>query len=115
MVDHMERIETLQKSWSDESLTPPPVDFELQVFRIGQLAWACVPCELFNEIGAMIKQTSPFKHTFFVAYANGYLDYVPTVGAYEEGGYEVDYSCRVGPETTEILVRNFREMFGELV
>jgi len=29
----------------------------------------------------------PVRYTFFLGYANGYFDYLPTIGAASEGGY----------------------------
>lgn len=111
---HLKKVEILAASWTDSSLIPPPVVFELKAFRIGEFAWACAPCELFNQTGLAIKNNSPYKYTFFAGYTNGANHYVPTPDAYEEGGYEVDYACFVGPEATEILIDNFKEMFDKL-
>ena len=60
----------------------------IQAFRIGDLAVAQLPCEVFTEIGLDIKQRSPFKPTFTVELANGYSGYLPTPAQHEMGGYE---------------------------
>ncbi len=46
------------------------------------------PNELFCGIGMSIKRQSPFKHTMVVEQTNGAHGYVPTVKAFEGGGYE---------------------------
>jgi neutral ceramidase len=46
------------------------------------------PVELFCEISICIRDRSPFPHTFYFGYANGWLGYLPTRQAYHEGGYE---------------------------
>ena len=46
------------------------------------------PVELFCEISMGIRDRSPFPHTFYFGYANGWLGYLPTRQAYHEGGYE---------------------------
>ena len=35
-----------------------------------------------------VRNESPFRHTFFFGYTNGWLGYLPTAQAFEEGGYE---------------------------
>ena len=66
----------------------PTVPVKLQVVRIGELALAAVPCEVFAETGLAIKQASPFKPTFVVELANGYNGYLPTPAQHQLGGYE---------------------------
>ncbi len=39
--------------------------------------WAA-PLELFCEIAINVRQQSPFRHTFFFGYTNGWLGYLPT-------------------------------------
>ena len=51
------------------------------------LIWAA-PVELFCEMSMQIRSGSPFRHTFYFGYANGWLGYLPTKQAYAEGGYE---------------------------
>jgi hypothetical protein len=46
------------------------------------------PVELFCEISMGIRDRSPYPHTFYFGYANGWLGYLPTRQAYHEGGYE---------------------------
>lgn len=60
----------------------------IQAFRIGDLAIAQIPCEVFVEIGLDIKKNSPFKPTFSISLANGYNGYLPTPEQHELGGYE---------------------------
>jgi hypothetical protein len=64
-------------------------DVEIQVFRIGDVAFAAMPAEYFMEFGLRIKQNSPFKRTFVVSLANGWVGYVPTQTAFSrKGGHE---------------------------
>ena len=55
------------------------------------LFWAA-PLELFSEIALNIRQQSPFRHTFFCGFTNGWLGYLPTAKGFEEGGYEPNTS-----------------------
>ena len=43
------------------------------------------------------------RHTFFVSNTNGTIGYVPTLAAYEQGGYEVNSASQVDPEAAQIL------------
>ncbi len=67
---------------------PDTVKIELQVLRVGDLAVAAIPCEVFTEIGLSIKKASPFKPTCVVSLANGYFGYLPTPAQHALGGYE---------------------------
>jgi len=35
-----------------------------------------------------VRDRSPFAHTFYFGYTNGWLGYLPTAQAFAEGGYE---------------------------
>ena len=83
-----------------------PVEAELQAWRIGGLAFVTAPAEIFNENGTLVKNQSPFDHTFFVGYTNGSIGYVPTVEAYLEGGYEVTHACQVDLEAGGLVNEN---------
>ena len=49
--------------------------------------WAA-PVEMFCEISGRVRNESPFQYTFYFGYTNGWLGYLPTAKAFEEGGYE---------------------------
>ena len=83
-----------------------PVEAELQAWRIGDLAFVTAPAEIFTENGTLVKNQSPFDHTFFLGYTNGSIGYVPTVDAYPEGGYEVTHACQVNPEAGGMINEN---------
>ena len=67
---------------------PPTLDVLLQAFRIGDLAVATFPFEVFAEIGLEIKEKSPFPQTFTISLANGSEGYLPTARQHALGGYE---------------------------
>lgn len=52
------------------------------------LALWSAPVELFCEISMNIRNRSPFAHTFYFGYANGWFGYLATTKAFAEGGYE---------------------------
>jgi hypothetical protein len=67
---------------------PDTVPVTLQALRIGDLAIAAIPCEVFVEIGLELKERSPFPTTFTIELANGYNGYLPTERHHALGGYE---------------------------
>ncbi len=90
------------ESWaSDAALEPVPA--EMQALRLGDLALASAPAEVFTENGTLVKRESPADDTFFLGYTNGSIGYVPTRQAYPEGGYEVTHACRVDPDAGDII------------
>jgi hypothetical protein len=72
-----------------------PVPAEVQVLRIGDLALASTPGEMFVQLGLEIKRRSTAPYTFVVELANGWVGYLLDSGGFEAGGYEAS----VGPWT----------------
>jgi len=89
----------------EEKAKKTKVPLEVQVFRIGDIALVAVPGEMFVEIGLEIKAQSGLKNTFVIGYANGYVGYIPTLKAFEEGGYEPTRTWwnRATPEAGRII------------
>jgi neutral ceramidase len=67
---------------------PASVKTVVQAMRIGPLGVATFPGEAFVEMGMEVKSRSPFKPTMMIELANDYRGYIPTVEAYDMGGYE---------------------------
>lgn len=65
-----------------------PQEAEVHVFRIGDLAIAALPAEVFTEWGLEIKRESPAPFTFVSELTNGWVGYLLNRGGFEEGGYE---------------------------
>jgi hypothetical protein len=82
---------------------PPPAETEVQVIRVGDLAIAGFPGEMFVEFGLDLKDRSPAPFTAAVGMANDCHYYLPTRRAYAEGGYET-WGCRTVPGTGEAMV-----------
>ena len=66
-----------------------PVRF---LFINDDLALWAAPVELFCEISMGIRSRSPYAHTFYFGYANGWFGYLATRKAFAEGGYETKTS-----------------------
>lgn len=61
---------------------------EVQVLRLGGLAFVSAPGELFAEIGVSIENLSPFPNPIIVSNADDALGYLVTEAAWREGAYE---------------------------
>lgn len=66
------------------------------------LIWSA-PVELFCEISMAVRNQSPFTHTFYFGYANGWFGYLPTKAGFEEGGYEPKTSPFTGKAEQDVL------------
>jgi len=63
-------------------------DMTVSVALLGELALAAVPGELYNRLGAAIKQANE-RFVVLLGYTNGYVGYLPSREAYKELDYEV--------------------------
>lgn len=62
-------------------------ELKLQALRLGDLAIAALPNEVFAITGLKIKGQSPFAHTFTIELANGAEGYIPPPEQHALGGY----------------------------
>ena len=69
-----------------------PIEAEVQVFGIGDIAVVSLPGEIFVELGMAIKEKSPFQHTFIITQSQDGIGYVPNKIAFDQGAYEVEVS-----------------------
>ena len=67
---------------------PAEVSMPLQVFRIGDLAVAGWPGEIFAASGLNLKQQTPLKPLFNIGLANGWYGYIPPPEQFPWGAYE---------------------------
>jgi neutral ceramidase len=71
---------------SAQPLAEVPV--EIAAVVLNNALFLTDPAELFVEYGLAMRQASPFAYTFPLSLTNGYVGYVCTPQAFEEGGYE---------------------------
>jgi hypothetical protein len=90
-------------------------EVEIQVVTIGDVAFAAYPIELFTAFGRRLKASSPFSDTFVATLANGWHGYVPTLEAFEHGGYEprFAYSSRLVAEAGDLMTDAAIELLGQ--
>ena len=72
------------------SRMPETLDMELNALCAGDIAFATAPFEMFNSNGRFVKENSPFKMTFMLAYCNGFNSYLPDEKAFNYDCYEVN-------------------------
>lgn len=83
----------------------PPYPVELHVLRIGDIAIATNPFELFLDYGLQMKARSPAVQTFLIQLSCGSGGYLPTPKAIEGGSYSaLPHTNKVGPEGGQVLV-----------
>lgn len=108
--DDYAREQILLSDW------PAEVSMPLQVLRIGDLAIAGWPGEIFAASGLDLKQRSPVKALFNVSLANGWYGYIPPPEQFKLGAYET-WRMRTSPlETNAIpkMASTFMEMLRSL-
>lgn len=71
----------------------PIVNMPVRFMKInGDTAIWSAPLELFCEISNEIRDRSPFAHTLYFGYTNGWFGYMLTESEYKQGGYEAGVS-----------------------
>jgi hypothetical protein len=94
---------------------PPTIDVIVQTHRIGDLAIAAMPFEVFAEIGLELKQRSPIQPLMNISIANGSHGYLPTPEQHRLGGYETWIGVnKVQLNASVKMVDALEEMLGEL-
>ena len=71
----------------------PEFPYEIQAFRIGDVAFVGLPGEPFVEGQLELKVRSPAPYTFVAHCTSHYVGYVPTAEAYLRGGHEANADC----------------------
>jgi hypothetical protein len=78
------------------------VRLPVRFLQINDTAIWSAPVELFCEIAIHVRNASPFAHTFYFGYTNGWFGYLPTSQAVAEGGYEPNTSPFTGDAESDI-------------
>jgi len=84
-------------------LTDSPRPAELHILRLGDVAMATSPFELFLDYGVRIKARTSATLTFLVQLSGAAIGYLPTAKAVKGGHYSADKFI-VGPEGGQVLV-----------
>ena len=95
----------------------PRHSIEMHVLRLGDVAIATNPFELYLDYGVQIQGRSPAQQTILIqlAAAMDFAYYVPTPRAVKAGGYSAEVTHNlVGPEGAQVLVDRTVEAIGGL-
>ncbi|MBN2456289.1 MAG: neutral/alkaline non-lysosomal ceramidase N-terminal domain-containing protein [Sedimentisphaerales bacterium] len=92
-------------------------EIEIMAIRIGDLGIVGFPGELFCELGMQIKKQSKSKHTIVIELANGWIKYIPTATAIQEGGFGADigttrYEKGTGEKLVNVALKQLEELFS---
>ena len=79
------------------------VNIWIQTIKIGDIILQGIPVEPFMEFSNKIKSLNPNRNIFWSGYTNGWLGYLPTTTAYEEGGYETR-NTPFSPESEQLII-----------
>ncbi len=94
---------------------PDQITLPLQTLRIGDLAIAAIPFEVFAEIGLEIKERTPFADAFTIELANDSNGYLPTPRQHELGGYETWMGTnRVQLDASDRITETILQLMAEL-
>ena len=108
-VDLPEHDTVTQPFYVTDSVHPA----ELHVLRLGDVAMATCPFELFHDYGVRIEARSPATLTMLVQLACGQSGYLPTERAVRGGGYSADKFV-VGPTGGQVLVDQIVKQIQDL-
>jgi hypothetical protein len=103
-------IERFESQKSD-----PHFAFESHIVRVGEVAIATNPFELFLDFGVRIEARSRAEQTFVVQLACGSGQYLPTSKAIAGGSYSTAVgNNKVGAEGGQVLVERTLELINYL-
>ena len=89
-------------------------EFELNTFCIGEhLAVVTAPFELYDTLGKLIEEGSPFEHTLVMGYTGNHQGYMPDAATFKTGSYEADI-CKYIPGTGEKIVESLVNALREI-
>ncbi|MFH1009324.1 MAG: hypothetical protein V1800_17755 [Candidatus Latescibacterota bacterium] len=107
-MDRVEAIRIIQVSKMAHNYIPA----EVQILRVGEIAIAGFPTEMFVEWAMQLRKDSPFRYTFPIDLANGSVGYIPTRSAFKNGGYE-PVSSVFTPDVGNVLVDASLELLNQ--
>ncbi|HNS31511.1 MAG TPA: neutral/alkaline non-lysosomal ceramidase N-terminal domain-containing protein [bacterium] len=110
---YMRRCRTAMERYEFQK-TKPEYPAEVHVVRLGDIAFATNPFELYIDYGIQMKARSPFMQTFIVQLSGGSSGYLPTERGVKGLGYSASvYDNNVGPEGGQQLVEKTLDMLGK--
>lgn len=112
---YFERETTARYERQESTNAPNSYPMELHVMRLGDVAMATNPFELFLDYGLRMKARSRAIQTFVIQLACDYAMYLPTERAVKARGYGAEaLVSKVGPEGGQILVNRTIELINKM-
>ena len=71
------------------------------------------PFELYDTLGKLIEEGSPFEHTLVMGYTGNHQGYMPDAATFKTGSYEADI-CKYVPGTGEKIVESLVNALREI-
>ena len=87
--------------------------FDIWTYSFGDIGFAAVPYEMFDNNGQYIKENSPFAMTVIATLSNRANGYIPSEDIYEYGSYECD-TTKFVKGTGEELAEKYVSMLTDL-
>jgi len=114
--EHLQEARLAEEALAAIEPGSAPVSVPVQVLRVGNLALAGCPGELFAGLGQELCQQAAAPHCWVVGYANDYAGYLSTPAAFLEGGYETSLGpwCRTAPGSGRMVVDAALELIHAL-
>lgn len=89
--------------------------FKMHVLRIGNIAIATNPFELFHEFGIRMKARAKAEQVFVIQLANGSGGYLPTKDAVAGGSYSSKPASTIcGPDSGDMLVEKTLSVMNQM-
>jgi len=97
---------------AEDRAKDPYAHAEMVAVKIGDSGIMTIPAEFFCGLGMRIKESSALKPIFVIELANGCVGYIPTLDAFDGGGYETDLvrSSKLVPEAGDMVVKKALEL-----
>ena len=93
----------------------PEYSFQCHILRLGNIAIATNPFELYQEFALRIKARAEAEQVFIVQLANGNGGYLPTRAAVNGGSYSSKPASTVcGPDGGDVLVEKTLDVLAQL-
>ncbi|MBN2582270.1 MAG: hypothetical protein JXL80_04320 [Planctomycetes bacterium] len=84
---------------ADKADDPRVRNYMVGALRLGDIAIASIPGEMFHELLLKMRRESPIRHLLLLGFnGSGWLGYIGTPLAYEQGGYETGKGPAPSPE-----------------
>ena len=114
------RVSTTKRAGFIKNLSkiaePGKVQLWIQTIRVGDVIFQSLPVEPFAESGIEVKGTElSGSKVVFSGYSNGSLGYLPTIEAYEKGGYETGntpFAAGGAEEVVSICIEELKNITG---